>query len=326
MLEVIEPGLQSTIQDAGRRGLAHLGLRRAGAADPRALAASNLLAGNRAGDAALEMALLGATFAIRRACVIGLAGAEMDAHVPEERRALAPGRAYRLGAGTTLVCGGAVDGARTYLALAGGIAADVVFGSAATDLLARIGGLGGRALQAGDLLAPGRPVDAVEEVPTATWPSGIVASGIARGDGPRIVGVSPGPHTDRDVGVLGALVEATWTVSPRSDRVGLRLDGALSAIDADGRELPGDLVSLPMLPGGVQVPPDGRPIVLLVDAPTVGGYPVPAVVIEADLPVLGQLRPGDELRFEVVDAETARERTVRATEDLAFAARLLAPR
>ena len=101
MLEVLEPGLQSTIQDAGRRGLAHLGLRRAGAADARALAASNLLIGNLAMDAALEMALLGGTFAVCRDGVIGLAGADMDARVPEQGRTLAPGHAHPMSAGTT---------------------------------------------------------------------------------------------------------------------------------------------------------------------------------------------------------------------------------
>jgi antagonist of KipI len=140
-----------------------------------------------------------------------------------------------------------------------------------------------------------------------------------------------GPHAGRrDLAPIDALLDHLWTVSPRSDRIGLRLEGPLAPGDRDrqgagaDRVDAGELVSIPMLPGAIEVPPDGRPIVLLVDAPTVGGYPVPLVVIAADLPVLGQLRPGDELRFDLVDAETARRRAARAAEELALAARLLA--
>lgn len=325
MLEVLEPGLQSTIQDAGRPGLAHLGLRRAGAADAHALAASNLLVGNLAEDPALEMALLGGTFAVRQDGVIGLAGADMDARIPEEGRTLAPGHAHRLSAGTTLVFAGALDGARTYLALAGGIHADLALGSASTDLTAGIGGLGGRALRVGDRLVPGRLSDDTHAA--TTWPSAIASSGIQRGAGPWVVAVTRGPYADADQGDAWSfddLVARVWNVSPRSDRVGLRLDGdPLSAAHASP-ERAGDLVSIPILPGAIQVPPDGRPIVLLVDAPTVGGYPVPAVVIAADLPALGQLRPGDALRFERIDPDMARQRSAQAAEDLALATRLLA--
>jgi antagonist of KipI len=319
MLEVLEPGLQSTVQDEGRPDGLHLGLRRAGAADRRALAASNLLVGGHDHDAAIEMTLLGATFAVRRTCVVGLAGADMGIRVPEEGRTLDPGRGHRLAAGTTLACGGAIDGARTYLALAGGLVADRLLGSASTDLAARVGGIEGRSLRTGDLLVPARSVAVVRE---RTWPGDVPSSGVGSGPGPRVVGVTPGPLAPVvSPRLVEALAARTWTVSARSDRVGVRLDGA--ALPA--HLLPGgDLISIPMLPGAVQVPPDGRPIVLSVDAPTVGGYPVPVVVIEADLPVIGQLRPGDELRFELLEAREARQRAVAARADLARAAGSLA--
>ena len=276
-------------------------------------------------DAALEMALLGGTFAVRTEGIVGIAGADMDARVPDEGRTLAPGRAHQLNAGTTLVFAGALDGARTYLALAGGIRADLALGSASTDLTAGIGGLGGRALRVGDRLVPGR--GSAEAHGAAAWPFAIASSGIRRDAGPWVVAVTRGPHADADRGYawsFDALVGRVWSVSPRSDRVGLRLDGdPLSAASAS-REQAGDLVSIPMLPGAIQVPPDGRPIVLLVDAPTVGGYPVPAVVIAADLPALGQLRPGDTLRFEPLDLDMARQRSAQAAEDLALVTRLLA--
>jgi biotin-dependent carboxylase-like uncharacterized protein len=324
MLEILEPGLQSTIQDGGRPGLAHLGVPRSGAADPRALAAANLLVGGPVDGAAVEMALLGATFAVRGACVIGLAGADMDARVPEEDRTLAPGRAHRLATGTTLACAGATDGARTYLALAGGLLADRVLGSASTDLAAGLGGIGGRALRTGDVLVAG-PAAAVAKA-GARWPEGIASSGVMPGDGPRILRVTPGPHVERLEGrLVEALVEQPWRVSPRSDRMGVRLEGAPLSVDGTlGAH--GDLVSFPMLPGAVEVPPDGRPIVLSVDAPTVGGYPVPFVVIEADAPAVGQLRPGDPVRFEPVDAATARRLALEASDELRRVAGLLGTR
>ena len=250
MLEVLEPGLQSTIQDAGRPGLAHLGLRRAGAADARALAACNLLVGNLADDAGPRDGAPGWDIRGPPGRRIGLAGADMEARVPEEGRTLAPGRAHRLSAGTTLVFAGALDGARTYLALAGGIQADLALGSASTDLTAGIGGLSGRALRVGDRLVPGRLSD--DTLAATIWPSAIASSGIQGGAGPWVVAVTRGPHADADRGdawSFDALVGRAWSVSPRSDRVGLRLDGdPLSAARA-GRERAGDLVSIPMLPG-----------------------------------------------------------------------------
>jgi 5-oxoprolinase (ATP-hydrolysing) subunit C len=319
MLEVIEPGLLSTIQDRGRPGLAHLGIRRAGAADPISLAVASLLVGEPADAAAVEMTLLGATLAVRADCLVGIAGADMEARVAEEDRRLAPAGAYRLRAGTTLMFGGAVDGARTYLALAGGIQAERVLGSASTDPTLGAGGLIGRPLRAGDVLVADRP--ATDDRGERTWPGGLAASGVQVGEGPRRIGVTRGPHADRfGPDGLETIVGTTWRVSPRSDRVGVRLEGpAVTRADASLDEL----ISLPMLPGAVQVPPAGRPIVLGVDAPTVGGYPVAAVVNEADLPAIGQLRPGDEVRFEWLDADTARRRSAAAAAGLVSGARHL---
>jgi antagonist of KipI len=320
MLEVLEPGLFTTVQDLGRPALAHYGIRHAGAADRLALAASCLLAGEPAGSAALEMTLLGATFAVRADCLVGIAGADMGIEVRDEGHSLPPGGSYRLRAGTTLTCGAALDGARTYLALGGGIRADRVLGSASTDTSAALGGLDGRPLRTGDILESARgPFPAVDE---RRWPPGMASSGVRLAAEPPVIAVTRGPHADRlGAGVIEGLGEAAWIVSARSDRVGVRLDGPRLPVTDDGS---GDLVSLPMIVGAVQVPPDGSPIVLSVDAPTIGGYPVAAVVIEADLPVLGQLRPGDEVRFAWVDAETARRRSGAATEALEAAARLLA--
>jgi len=253
---------------------------------------------------ALEMTLLGGTFAVRADMLIGIADTDMEARVVEEGRVMAVGRSHLLRAGTTLASGGALDGARTYLALRGGIACAEALGSCATDPIAGFGGIDGRPLRSGDLLAARDPSATDERAATheRAWPDAQPASGIGRPAGPRVVRVVDGPHRDvLPASVATALVEHTWTLTPRCDRVGLRLAGE----PIPGADMP-DLVSLPMLPGAIQVPPNGEPIVLMPDAPTVGGYPVPAVVIEADRHITGQLRPGDEVRFEWVDLDEAR--------------------
>ena len=302
MLEVIEPGLLSTIQDRGRPDQGHLGVARAGAADDLALAVANLLLGNAGHEPALEMTLLGASFAVRADVLVGLSGADMEAHVPEEGRALATAMSHRLHAGTTLVLGGALDGARTYLALPGGIVAQHALGSASTDPVAGFGGIEGRSLKPGDIIEPAASPDRVSR--ERVWPSGVPAAGVVPGDGPRFAEVVVGPHLDvMAAAVRDSLVQPAWTVTPRSDRVGLRLEGpAIADLGAAA------LVSMPMLPGAIQLPPNGLPIVLMADAPTIGGYPVPAVVCQVDLAVMGQLRPGDRVRFSWIDVDAARRR------------------
>jgi biotin-dependent carboxylase-like uncharacterized protein len=320
VLEVLDPGQLSSIQDGGRRGLAHLGVAPCGAADRVAHAVANLLCASAPDAPVVEMTWEGATFAVLESGRIGLAGADMGAHVPEEGRRFQPGAAYHVRAGTTLAFGAARDGARTYLALEGGIRVPRVLGSASTDLVAGFGGLGGRALAVGDRLHPGRPsasrpVHARERA----WPGPGPASGIGRSDGVLGVAVVPGPHAEAiPAPAMDVLLGHPWRVSWRSDRAGIRLEG--QALDRTGLAEP---VSLPMRPGAVQAPGEG-PIILGPDGPTVGGYPVPLCIALADLPLVGQLRPGDELRFELIDAAAAVERLRALETALVVAARVLA--
>ena len=317
MLRVVSPGLLSTVQDRGRPGLASMGVARGGACDPLALAAANLLAGNAADTPALEMSLLGPELEVVDDCVVGLAGADMDARVPENGRGLVAVGSHEIRAGTHLVFGPAVDGARAYLALAGGIDAPRVLGSASTALVGGFGGIDGRPLAVGDCLRESRQGDRAGA--GRAWPGPGPSSGVGAANGPRTVRILPGPHLGRfPPGAMGRLLDTDWGVTSQADRAGVRLSGP--ELLAPGSH---ELVSTGMVWGAVQVPVGGRPIALLADHPTVGGYPVIAVVVTADLPVLGQLRPADVVRFVLVDQDEARALLMGAERDLAAAAAAL---
>jgi biotin-dependent carboxylase-like uncharacterized protein len=317
LLEVRSPGLLSTVQDAGRPDAAHLGVPRSGACDSLALAAANLLIGNEPYAAALELSLLGPELAVLNRCHIGVAGADCEAIVVNSGRRVGPGTSASLEPGDTLRFHAAVDGARGYLALPGGIDVPHVLGSASTAPVGGFGGLGGRPIAAGDRLAA-RSLS-VAGAAERRWPGPGPGSGVIAGDRPRTVRVLPGPHADAaGPDTFERLISPVWDVGPQSDRMGIRLDGPPL-----GGAVASDLVSSGVAWGAVQLPPGGRPIVLLADGPTVGGYPVVAVVASVDRPVLGQLRAGDRLRLVAVTLDEAREALRGAAQDLAEAARRL---
>ncbi|MGH2466734.1 MAG: biotin-dependent carboxyltransferase family protein [Candidatus Limnocylindrales bacterium] len=304
MLEVLLPGLLDTVQDGGRPEARDLGVPLSGACDPWSLAVANRLLDNPPDAAALEMTAAGPTLAVRRACVLALAGAELGAQVPEEGRTLPVGTAQLVHAGTHISFDpdrAAGRGLRAYLALAGGIDVPIVLGSRSTCLAGGFGGLEGRQLRGGDRLAPVHPDDLTAA--GRCWPAGGPDPTM-----PQAIRLLPGPPT------LGApvpaglrmLLAARWQVGAAADRMGLRLVGPPIALDVAAS---GSLVSGGVLPGAVQVLPDGSPVVLLADGQTVGGYPVPAVVAGADLPWLGQLRPGDPVRFRPTSVAAARRAT-----------------
>jgi antagonist of KipI len=297
VLEVVEPGPQATIQDGGRPGYGHLGVPTSGACDRWSLAAANLMLGNVASSPAAEIALGGFEAVAVEDCTIGLAGADLGAHVDGRRVPTLAVHLLRRGKRLALPgASGGPTGARAYIALAGGLDVEAVLGSASTYALAGLGGIDGRALRAGDRLAPASRGDL--SAAGRSWPASIAPPTTRSGR----IGVVPGPDLHRlPTGSLQALVDGTWTVSAESDRMGVRLDGRRLATA-------GEVVSQPMVGGAIQLPADGRPIVLLADHQTVGGYPVVAVVIEADQPRLGQARAGDELGFEAVTLAEARAR------------------
>ncbi|WP_149196503.1 biotin-dependent carboxyltransferase family protein [Luteimonas suaedae] len=285
-IEVLAPGLATTVQDDGRVGLRHLGIGSAGALDLYSHAVANLLAGNAADAATLEVALSGPRLRFRKPARIALCGAEIDAEV--DGTAIPGWRPVQLPAGSTLVLGRCRKGARAYLAVAGGLALPDTLGSASTDLRGGFGGVHGRALAAGDVLELGAEgVPAVERLSIAPW--WIDGTPDLDLSVPSRIRVLAGGDATAPV---DALFTGRWRVAAASNRQGLRLEGdALALADMHER------ISEPVAPGTVQLPPDGCPIVLLADAQTHGGYPRIGHAIRADRPRLAQLRPGDVLRF-----------------------------
>jgi len=291
---VLAGGLQTSIQDNGRFGYRHLGVGTAGALDSYSLRVGNLLVGNPENSAALEITLGGPRLRFSRVMRIAITGADIDARADG---IIIPGwRPIDLPAGCELTLGTCRRGARAYLAFAGGVQVPNLLGSASTDLRAGFGGLKGRCLATGDSLRLGlaTAVDVSEPTIAAWWLDPQPDLDFSQ---PAPIRVLPGRDALEQPMQLCA---DAYRVSAQSNRQGLRLQGAELTI-ADSRERPSE----PVAPGTVQLPPDGQPIVLLAEAQTVGGYPRIGHVVSADLPRLAQLRPGDKLRFQMIDAATA---------------------
>jgi biotin-dependent carboxylase-like uncharacterized protein len=273
MIEVVSPGPLATIQDLGRPGHAALGVGESGAADRRSLRLANRLVGNPEGAAAIELTFGGFTARFETLAHVALAGAPCAGVAMHAPLYVPAGGVLRVGAPTA--------GLRTYLAVAGGIDVEPVLGSRSTDTLA---GLGPARLRAGDRL----PVS-----PTHGQPPGVDLAPVPAPPAHPVLRVLPGPRADWFTDeALDTLLAAPWTVTPRSDRVGMRLDGPALA-----RRIDDELPSEGMVVGALQVPPDGRPVLFLADHPVTGGYPVIAVVHPDDIPLAAQARPGTTLRF-----------------------------
>jgi len=291
-ITVLKPGLQTTIQSRPRIGMRHLGVPAGGAADTLSLALANRLVGNDWHEPALEASLLGPVLRFDSPCTFALAGAQTAATLNGE--AVEMHATLHASAGDELVVGSAKVGARIYVAVAGGFDADSVLGSESTNLQAGFGGLQGRALEAGDVLQFSSQEAGLCKTPdeyrlpmSSSWAVRACAS----------------VETEQlDAMSQEQVFGTNWTISRRADRMGLQLDGPKLVVSSDGR-----MPSAGVFPGTVQCPEDGAPYVLGVDAGTVGGYPRIAQVARADRHLLGQLRPGDHLRFLMRDADEAIE-------------------
>ncbi|WP_314613906.1 5-oxoprolinase subunit C family protein [Streptomyces stackebrandtii] len=279
---VVRAGALTTVQDLGRTGYAHLGVPRSGALDPGAVRLLNRLVGNVGGSegaAVLETTVDGCALRPRCAVTVAVGGAPCPVRV--DGRPAAWGTAVRVPAGSLLEVGAAVRGLRSYVAFGGGVAVEPVLGSRSTDLLS---GLGPAPLAEDAVLPLGADTVVRTPVDAPPWP------------GPPeelVLRVRLGPRDDWfTADALRTFATRAYRVSSASNRIGLRLEGP--ALD---RTRPGELASEGMVLGAVQVPPDGRPVVFLADHPTTGGYPVVAVVREADLGAVAQAVPGTPVRF-----------------------------
>lgn len=303
-LVVVRPGLLTTVQDLGRWGHQAAGVPVAGAMDTYSLRLANSLVGNPDGAAALEVTLLGPVLRAEASLIVAVAGAVFDLSVDD--RPVLHGAAVELAAGSVLRFGARRAGTRAYLAVAGGVQTAVVLGSRSTHLISRMGGIDGRALQAGDVVPVGAPVSpAIRRQTRAPLPVE------CRSGGGRLR-VLLGPQDDWfTASSVDALLGATFTISPRSDRMGFRLDGPVLATRRAE-----ELVSEPVAFGALQVPAGGAPILLMADRQTAGGYPKIATVITADLPLAGQLAPGDAVRFAACTRAEARSALIARERDL----------
>jgi antagonist of KipI len=296
MIEVLKSGLFTTVQDLGRRGYQSYGVGIAGALDPFALSAANLLTGNPESAAGLEITLQGPTLRFHRETIFALAGADLEPRldgspIPNWTCVLAP-------SGSVLSFKGRKIGVRAYLAVSGGIDVPLVMESRSTYLLGRFGGMEGRPIKTQDQLPLFAPAENYRQLAGRVFPKDSLPP-YQRNPTLRVVS---GPFEEffSEEG-KEAFLSTPYTITAQSDRMGYRLQGTPIS-----RQKKGELITCGLANGSIQVPPNGQPILLLVDRQTIGGYPIIAAMIHADLPLVAQSAPGDELRFTAVSPDEGR--------------------
>ncbi|WP_241645478.1 biotin-dependent carboxyltransferase family protein [Rosenbergiella metrosideri] len=293
MLTVVKAGLASSLQDGGRLGFAQYGVGRGGALDRPAMQTANMLVGNDKNQAVIEITQGNAIFRFEQSCWFALTGADCQSLLAG--KSIATGWRYFAQAGQTLQLQSPLRGMRSYLAVSGGFDIPPVMGSQSTDLMARFGGFNGCFLQNGDSLPLGpasRQFERSVGVRQLLW-----------GNRVRVI---PGPEfTQLTAESQQALWRTGWTLTPQSNRMGHRLQGRV--LKFSYRE---ELLSHGVLPGTLQLPPSGQPVILLADAQTTGGYARIGQVIECDLYHLAQLRPREPLHFIYCTLAQAREATL----------------
>jgi biotin-dependent carboxylase-like uncharacterized protein len=291
MIEVLNGGTRATVQDAGRPGYRHLGIPQSGAADKFCFALANWMAGNRWDAPAIECALGGLHLRFKEATTIALAGAEMWAQINGMN--VKNFSAMPVEAGDILTLSFARDGCRAYIAIAGGLKIPEFMGSCSTYLPAEFGGYEGRALRTGDILTTShRPREAPRKIPKGYAPQ------LSRH---IVLRALPAPEWEMmSAASRRHLYVNPFIATPQTDRMGSRLRGNKIQTTATR-----SMTSSPLLPGTLQAPPDGQPILMLADGHCTGGYPRALQVIRADLWLLGQIAPGSQVSFRRGIAENA---------------------
>ena len=311
-MEVIRPGLLSTVQDEGRYGYRRHGVHPGGVMDTFAARAANMLVNNSRNAAVLEMTMTGPELRFHENSLIALCGADLSATVDDHPVPL--WRPVGLLAGSVLKFGRCRSGLRAYLSIAGGIAVNEVMGSRSTDLKTGIGGLEGRALRTGDILSAGEASweaqamlhPLLEQVKLEKTRMKAPIWHLSSREWPLyqlepVIRVMPGADISKFTkGSLERWYSERYVIAPQSDRMGYRLEGSRLEL-----ERPMSRLSEAVTYGTVQVPADGQPIILMADHQTIGGYPVIAQVASVDLPVLAQARPGTRVAFQPITHEEA---------------------
>jgi len=295
-INVLSPGMLTTLQDLGRVGFRHTGLATGGAMDVFALRLANMLIGNEEKAVGLEMTMTGAEMEFSSDALVAVTGAKMSG--------LETGRPHFVRAGERLKFGPTKAGCRTYVAISGGFNAPSVLGGKGTDLRTGLGGHEGRALRAGDVLT----VNDVKREIVGLWSvDPRILPAYYAGASVRVIIGPEATDFTQDIN------QCNFVVSKDSDRMGLRLSG-----DKLARKSSKEMISTAVGTGTVQVPPDGSPIILMADAQTIGGYPRIAQVIQVDLPLIAQLRPGDMVRFDIVTLAEAHRLSRDRQKDIGF--------
>lgn len=299
-IKVVNAGLLTTIQDKGRYGFQASGVQVSGVMDGIAAELANALVGNKAEAAVLECTFLGPELEFQAESLVAVTGG-----MPElllDGQAVQPYMAIKVRQGQRLKVGAQKDGMRAYIAVAGGIDVPEAMGSRSTNLKLGIGGIDGRKLAAGDMLPVGKPAEAglamlqgrqaLRQMPVPQQTAGI-----------KRIRVVLGPQEDYfSQAAIEAFQTEIYRVSNDSDRMGYRLEG--KAVEKTKTQ---DLITDGIVFGSVQIPPNGQPIIMLADHQTTGGYPKLATVATADLPVLAQSKPGDQLQFQAVSVDEAQQ-------------------
>lgn len=312
MLQVNKVGLQSTVQDLGRRGFQKYGVIVSGGMDPYAHRIANVLVGNPETDATIEITLVGPQLTFLEDCLFSLTGGDLSPLLNCD-----PIKMWRpifAKKGCKLSFGKPLSGCRTYLAVAGGIAVADVMESKSTYLRAGIGGYNGRALQKEDVVQIGElsPYirDFIGNLAIAATDNSFIqvdwtlmSQAIPTYQSEVIVRVTEGRQAQLfDENSRDAFYQETFQISPDSDRMGYRLKGPQLAL-TEAKELVSEGIAF----GSIQVPPDGQPIILMADRQTTGGYPKIGQVATVDLPIVSQLKPGERIRFEKITLEQAQK-------------------
>lgn len=308
-IKIITPGLLTTVQDCGRFGYQASGFSVSGVMDMRSYKIANILAGNAENLAVLEMTMLGVTVEFTQNTVFALTGGDFSPTLNGDSVKMY--QTVYANAGDVLKLGAAKTGSRGYLAVLGGIDVPLVMGSRSTNLKCKIGGYCGRALKAGDVLEIGDsyPVDYRKKV--RTFPADDFSADEA------VIRVVLGPQDDYFTKKgIDTFLNETYTITKDADRMGFKLDGDVIE-NVSGVDIVSDGIAL----GSVQVPSSGKPIIMLADRQTTGGYAKIATVVSVDIPKLVQLKPGSRIRFEAVsvnEAEKLYKKEQRVYEKLLF--------